>query len=362
MKSRIPLRRRIARVLAPGAVLGLAACSVIGTGTGSETLPGTDGSGLVAALQRSVETPLSGTVLAQVALGLPEPTAERLSTLPDGSHTMRLWYGGPDRQRVALFGPGSETDVFQAGNVVWRWDSDARVATRSELAGRSSETMASLADAPLQFATLTPGQLCRRALQAIDAATTMQVHEGRRVADRPTYELVLTPDDPQTRVASVHIEVDGTHKVPLGVQVYARQSTEPVIDVAFTSITFKSPGADYFAFTPPPGATVNVLSRALAEPGDGGAGVTLPAAVAGVRTVGEGWSAVAEYPRGSSRLSSVVNTDEDEADPPTTVLGDWGSGRLMISPLLCLLETGDGTVYVGPVDPTALYAAAAGSR
>lgn len=359
MKPRIPLRRRISRLLAPGAVLGLAACSVIGTGTSADTLPATDARGLVAALQRSVSTPLSGTLLAQVALGLPKPIADRLSTLPDGSHTMRLWYGGPDRQRVALFGPGSETDVFRTGDVLWRWDSDARVATRSQLPARLPETLASLAAAPLQFAALTPGQLCRRALHALDAGTTVQVQEGRRVADRPTYELVLTPDDPQTRVGSVRIEVDGARKVPLGVQVYARHVAEPVIDVAFTSVTFKAPAADYFSFTPPPGATVNVPARALTGPGHSGVRPQ-QAAIATMGTIGDGWSAVAAYPQGTSRLGTEVAADQ--VDPASTVLGDWGSGRLVISPLLCLLETGAGTVFVGPVDPTALYAAAAGTR
>jgi outer membrane lipoprotein-sorting protein len=364
------------RLLAPGAVLGLAACSVIGSGAASDTLPDADAARLIAALQHSVSTPLSGTLLAQVALGLPKPTADRLSTLPDGSHTMRLWYGGPERQRVALFGPGSETDVFRSGDVLWRWDSDQRVATRSELPVPLPETMASLADAPLQFAALTPGLLCRRALHAIDAATAMQVLLGRRIADRPTYELVLTPDDPLTRIAAVHIEVDGARKVPLGVQVYAQHVADPVIDVVFTSVTFKAPADDYFSFRPPPGATVNGTARSLSGPGPHGAGQNgagqdgagqngagqPPSGVAGIRTIGSGWSAVAGYPTGTSGLRTVVDADEDGDDPPQTVLGDWGSGRLVMSPLLCLLETGDGTVYIGPVDPSALYAAAAGNR
>jgi hypothetical protein len=45
----------------------------------------------------------------------------------------------------------------------------------------------------------------------------------------------------------------------------------------------------------------------------------------------------------------------------STVSGDWGSGALLDTPLLCLLVTADGRVLAGSVEPAVLYAAAAHS-
>ena len=41
-----------------------------------------------------------------------------------GSHTARVWYAGPTKQRFALLGTLGETDVFHDGTDLWQWDSD----------------------------------------------------------------------------------------------------------------------------------------------------------------------------------------------------------------------------------------------
>lgn len=376
-------------------VLGLTGGSLLRTQSATDGLPHRSAAELVAEVRAAATGPgagYSGTVIAQLSLGL--PVAEALSAddaaaaagptelptatpsafdpvldpangvtdLLTGPHTMRYWYGGPDRQRVALLQPTDEADVFYSGHDVWLWDSTARVATHA--------TVDRPTDAPLSAAALVPQQLAARALAAADPGTDVTVGGSGRVADRTTYELVVTPADPGTRVASVHIDVDGVTKVPLAVRVYARGQDAPAVDVAFAAVSFRRPAASLFHFAPPADATVV----------DGRAPDVLGAVAEGAvraATMGGGWSAVVRVPaaaavpsarsaqsvgsppRSSGRSSARSAVGEVAALPAfRRVHGAWGSGRVVECALLSALVTDDGRVFVGAVDPAALYRAA----
>ena len=62
-----------------------------------------------------------------------------------------------------------------------------------------------------------------------------------------------------------------------------------------------------------------------------------------------------EYFRRKKRRPERSLDAESMLEPVT---GTWGSGKLLQSPLLCLLAITDGRVYLGSVDPGALYQAA----
>jgi outer membrane lipoprotein-sorting protein len=323
----------------------------------SDTLPATTAAALISDIRAAGLPGFSGTLVAQLSLGLPElpsvaggPAASSPQSLMSGSHTMRFWYGGPDRQRVALFGETSETDVFHFGTDVWQWDSDTRIATHSVLPSAEARP---LTPVPTSAASLTPQELAGRALAALDPSTTVAVSRGREVADRPAYELVLTPRTSGTRVGSVHIEVDGDQKVPLGVQVYPRGSSSAALDVSFTSITFNTPSDEYFQFSPPPGATVRDGARPAPAAGAD------RSAAPGVETTGGGWTTIAEYRTTPAQSAALARPFGPAL---RAVSGSWGTGRLLESPLLCVLVTQDGRVLAGAVDPSALYAAAAGLK
>src|SRR5919198_2013809 len=168
-----------------------------------------------------------------------------------GSHTMQVWYGGYDKQRVALLGATDETDVFRNGRSVWQWSSADGVAVHGQL-----PVGARAAERSLVEGSATPIELARRALRAMDPSTRVSVDQGHTVADRSAYELVLTPRSTETKIGSVHISVDGATKIPLGVQVYPRGSSSAAIDIAFTSIHFGPQNDRNFVFTPPPNAHV----------------------------------------------------------------------------------------------------------
>jgi outer membrane lipoprotein-sorting protein len=339
-------------------VVGLAASGMITTKHHPAPLPGTTTADLLADVQTATVPGLSGTIVAQLSLGLPSlPGASdsdgdaSMAGLLSGSHTVRLWYGGPDRQRLAVLGTTSETDVFHLAQDVWHWDSATHVATHMVLPQRSAASPRPL---PTSTESLNPQQLADQLLAAIEPTTRVTLGKNRVVADRSAYELVLAPRDSASRVGSVHIAVDGLTKVALGVQVYPRGTDTAAIDVAFSSVTFKTPSAGYFAFTPPPGATVHEKKVS------GGGGRSdevspLHSGSGGLTTIGSGWTSIVEYRATPKQIASSVGPALRSLKP---VSGSWGSGRLLDSPLLTVLVTDDGRVFAGAVDPQSLYAAA----
>lgn len=313
---------------------------------------------LIAAVDTAQNRGYSGTLLAQMPLNFPMSAAATAAGSPimlmTGTQSLRYWYGGPDRQRVALLARSSETDVFQVGDDLWQWDSQTRVASHTSLpAGAVAGPGAPVSPAPLTIATLTPQQLAVRTLAAVDENTELSVSSGRLVADRHTYELVLKPGEAdRSRIAAVHIEVDARTKVPLGVQVYARGIAQPCLDVAFTSIVYKTPSPDYFEFSPPAHATVvrGVQPQLIAGTRDAGATTITPPHVPAIT-----WSSITEY---RTVNGAPAPTLAQAGDAMAKVEGAWGSGRLLETPLLCMLLGDDGRVFAGSVEPDVLYAAA----
>ena len=314
-----------------------------------------------AALMSAVNTGsngYSGTLVAQLSLNLPvtpEANNEGASVLlMAGAHTMRYWYGGPNRQRVALIGANSEADVFCNGDSVWQWNSATNIATRSALPKADSASLgAPVFPAPMTYAALTPRQLSQRMLAAVGSDTSVTVAPGPTVADRSTYRLTLRPAaQVPTRIASVRIEVDAHTKVPLGVQVYARGQQNAAVDVSFSSITYRTPEAEVFRFTPPPDATVRrgVVPQLLANNQSG------VAEADGFTKTDTGWSAVTAFRLAGDKTPTTMSIRP--AMHP--VSGSWGRCYLLETPLLCLLVTENGRVLTGSVDPQVLYAIAAG--
>ncbi len=337
-------------------VAAVAVAVGVNRGGSSKQTADTTPQALMAGIRAGSGSGYSGTLVAQLSLDLPvsAQSGERQSAieLMSGAHTMRYWYGATDRQRVALVGTRDEYDVFRIGANLWQWDSATNVAVHSSLTAAGSAPLGSpIFPAPMTYAALTPQQLASRTVAAVDAHTDVSVAPGVPIAGRRTYLLTLRPGEQDaTRIAEVHIEVDAARKVPLGVQVYAHGQQQPSVDVEFTSITYRRPGAGYFRFTPPPGARVQRGVQPQLVTGQADAASAL-----GIASPDAGWSAITAF---------RVDGDGPEADVPSSsimqpVSGSWGSGDLLETPLLCMLVTNDGQVLSGSVDPDALYLAAA---
>lgn len=360
-------QHRWLRWLAPAAVLGLAALTAAGVFTSgvpsTHRLPRMTPEALIASLRSSSPTGYSGTVVSRVSFGLPQlpdvggdsSNGASFAALLTGSHTLQVWYGGTDQQRVAVLGATDETDLFRDGRSVWLWDSADRVATHAQLPRRgegASDAIAHIgAPHTANPSVITPGGLVRQALAAIRPSTKVQVRRGAPVADRSTYELVLTPRSAGTLVGSVRISLDGTTKIPLAVAIYPRGSSSPAINVAYTSIDYGRPARRSFQFAPPAGAHVRQLHLQAPKP-DGVPSVT---GAPRVLTAGSDWTAVGCYRYGQTNKLPLLNGPMAKAFTP--VSGYWGRGRLLQTNLVSVLLTHDGWACAGAVQPDLLYSA-----
>lgn len=352
--------RRALRWLVPLGAAGVVAVLASGvlSASANTNLPPRSAAQLLAAVGNSKVGGFSGTVVEKASLGLPELPdlggatssggASALGLL-SGSHTVRVWYAGENKQRVALLDKLGEQDVFRNGRQVWQWNSDTRTATHMTLpSGADVRT-------PDTLPSITPDQAAQRALSLIEPSTTVTTDRAAVVAGRAAYVLVLTPKDGRSRISSVRISVDGKTMVPLGVQVYAKGSDRAAFDVAFTRFNDSVPSDDNFTWTPPAGATVKQAPATK----HAAAGKSLPAG-SSVSTVGSGWTTVV-------RITGVPSLTELGKSGSANLLlgmlpqvkGSWGTGRLFQSSLVTALITSDGRAFVGAVDPVLLEQAAA---
>jgi outer membrane lipoprotein-sorting protein len=335
------------------------------TASSHPVLPARTAAQLLADVQTSDVTSLSGTIVETARLGLPElPGAGDAATLNwqtlvTGTHTARVWLDGADRQRLALLGQLSESDVVHNGRDIWTYASGTQQVGHKVLDPQKPEP----ATKPEDLQKYTPQGAAAEALKAIDPSTVVTIDRTARVAGRPAYTLVLTPRDASSTVDRVLIAIDATHHVPLRVQVFGA-ATAPAFEIAFTHVSYNRPAASVFHFTPPKGATVTKQLTALPE----GARAADPAtkadestAAASPTVIGTGWTSVLVIPAshdGTSPLAALSGGDKGGSilDRLTTTLPN--GDRLLRSTLINALMTTDGRTLVGAVSPAMLEAAA----
>jgi len=324
-------------------------------------LPARTAAQLLVDLQTARVDGLSGMVTQRAELGLPSlpglagQGSADLSSLISGTHTLRVWYSGPNSARVALLGTLGESDIITNGNDVWIWSSREKTAKHRVLTDRPEKT------SPVDPARvpMTPQQAADAALAAVDPTTVVSTAGPVRVAGRAAYELLLEPRDTASLISQVRIAIDADKHVPLRVRVLADGLADPAIEVAFTQVSFARPGAEHFRFNPPPGTKV---IEEKAEPADAAKkdAAKKDADRAPMTVVGQGWTAVlvaratppgqAGQPGGE--LSGLLRR-------LPSVRGAWGSGRVLTGNLFSVLITDDGRLLAGAVRPERLYQAAA---
>ena len=389
----LPRVPRQARWAAPAAVVltagGLLAGSAMPSAAAAPRLPARSAGQLLAALTGDQAGPeLSGTITDTASLGLPAlPSGlpAELSgggtSLLAGSHTIRVWYAGPDHFRLALPQSMSEDDLVRNGASMGLWDSAANTVTHLSVPAS--------APAPAVPAIpLTPQQAARQALAAAGPATIVRVDPTVTVAGQAAYQLVLAPRSRRSLIGQVRIAIDSRYRVPLRVQVFARGAATPAAQVGFTAVSLRRPPAADYAFTPPAGAKVTQQHTGAASPGS--AGQTASGLTSDIRVIGTGWLTVASLPEsslaglsggagggdllpfrhsGSSQAPGSAAPGHPGAAPPGALLGEllntaprvsgpWGSGRLIRTSLLSILVTSTGRVLIGAVTPGVLYQAA----
>lgn len=360
-----PVRGRLLLWLLPALAAGVLALLASGvlSANANPNLPNRSTGQLLTAISYPERAGFSGTVVAKASFGLPDLTGLSLTDgltpgagdpsmlgLLSGSHTIRVWYGGPTQQRIALLDTLGEQDLFRNGTSLWQWNSDTRTAIH-----RSLPSTPGLFPTPGQLPTLSPDQAAQRILALVSPSTTVTIDPSAQVAGRSAYVLVLAPKQDGSLIRQVRISVDGATMVPLAVQVYARDRAHPVLDVAFTRFTAGTPSPDNFDWTPPAGVTI--------EPAPAQTGLLpgLPLPNATVRTIGSGWTSVLAATGLPSRAALAKQNPQAATllGLLPAVKGSWGSGHLLQTEAFSALITDDGRAFAGAVEPSVLYRAAA---
>jgi hypothetical protein len=207
----------------------------------------------------------------------------------------------------------------------------------------------------------------------------VSVEANVMVAGEPSYQLVLAPKDDRSLVGKVTIAVDAKYGVPLRVQVFAKHAASPAFQFGYTAIQFTAPASANYDFTPPSGASVNVVN---ASGGSEKSAAGPESDDSGFGSFGTSWLTVVELPQqdlrqgfGAGGLQSSGSSTATGTSGPSSVMGGdsqavisnligaakpvhgaWGSGTLLTTSLFSVLMT-NGEVYIGAVEPSVLYAA-----
>jgi outer membrane lipoprotein-sorting protein len=362
-----------------GLMIGGGAAARSLSASADSSLPLRTAAQLLVDLQTARTAAGSGTVLEQADLGLPAlpglggQGSSSLSALTSGPHTMRVWFSGPDKARVALMGTLGESDIITNGHDVWRWDSQQNTATHSVLSGdkAAGRSGSGSTGTPPSFdpnrLPKTPQDAANLALGAIASSTTVTTSGSARVAGRAAYELALQPKDTASLIGRVTIALDSVQHVPLRVQIFPVKSDTPAFEVAFRQVSFARPDASQFTFSPPKGATVkeqDADTPDAAKPDAAQPDAAKPATGTQDRptVVGAGWTSVVVAKLPADAMASATAPRHGgngfDLNMLPKVSGTWGSGHLLTSKLVSVLITDDGRVLAGAVRPDRLYQAA----
>jgi outer membrane lipoprotein-sorting protein len=337
-------------------VAGLAAIALPAGAGEQPSLPEISAEELVSSALAAQPPAMNGTIGVDNALGL--PAVPGLPTqLMNGNSEIRVWYDGDDRSRVALHGRTGEQTMVDDGTTLWKWDSATRDVTKITRPAEDRE----------HAETFDPAAMAGQLLAVVRPTSTIAVDGTAMVADRPAYELVLSPAPTErTLLREVRVAIDSQTRIPLQLEVLANGTNEPVFSIGFQQLTVGPQDPSLFQFSPPPGANVIEpdVGPASKRPDAGG-----PLNEVAPTMVGDGWDTVivATLPEGML-TGNHGNAGSDShgrgMDPKallerigTPVNGPWGSGRLISTAVVSVIITDDGRVAAGAVPQQVLVEA-----
>jgi outer membrane lipoprotein-sorting protein len=335
---RSPTWRWLVPLATSGAVAIIAVVpSVVPDSGHRPDLPPRGANSILLMLAASRGNQLSGTVVETANLGLPELPGQStrgngrstLTSLLTGSHTMRIWQDGTDRQRVAILEQLGETDTARNGSTVWTYQSSTDTATLGTLEEFANSEIAQ--------------RLLRLIILPIVTGPDSDVTAGPadRIAGRDAYTVLVRPKRSGSLVDRVELSVDATQGTLLRVRLYAVGMSDPAFNARFTSISYKPPAQRLFN----PVAGLPPVAASPAAPT-----ATAPPAASPVSTTSFGWTSITKI-RGSALARSAAAT-------VNSLTQKVPGGRILATPLLSVLITDSGDFYVGAVPMDRLRAEA----
>jgi len=262
--ARIDIRARWAVPAGAVAVTGIViAAATVASADSAPSLPARTPAQLLTEVAKGPAKPLgplTATVQQTSNLGLPAlPAAGQQGggpSLGTNPETTSIWYRDPQHIRVAEQVPAGETDLRLDGRTLWVWNSKTQTATKYALPARGARAGSGFGMKSAPETPQTPQSAAAQILKAVGPTTVVSVQRNVYVAGRAAYQLSLVPRSSNSLVGSVLIAIDASRHIPLRVEVYARGSSAVAYSIGFTALSFGTPAASNFSFTPPPGATV----------------------------------------------------------------------------------------------------------
>lgn len=327
-----------------GVTIGAVALGLVAAPAGagqSPALPPISPDALVGSVLAAQLPAMAGTIDIQNNLGLPA-----LPGLPmgNGTDTLRAWTDGAGRSRLSLPTMTGERVMVDDGATVYLWNSNGRTVSErprdSDL--RQAGAVAKGIAHGFGGASLDPATAAMNLLASIRATSDITVDGTDMVANRPAYDLVLTPKpDERTLLREVRISVDAQSRIPLGLSVLGNNTNTPVIQIGFSKLDLGPQDPALFHFTPPANSTLVPDDPANRD------NASMAAGVRGT-VVGSGWDSVVvgHLPTHQSggQGDDVIGLAQRFGTP---VSGPWGSGWEFKTSIGAVVVTSDGRFGAG---------------
>lgn len=285
-----------------------------------------------------------------------------------GEHRVRI-YVGETGMRAQILDPMAQRDFIASANTVWVYDSREQTAAFAEIdqaaaEAKKNEAMVEI-DAYASEVGLdltNPQAVAEYAMAQVGDNAEISVGTDHLVAGRTAYQIIVTPNSDVSLIASIVVSVDSEFGMPLAVTVNSTVQAEPAMEIGFESISFTDQDENLFSFTPPAGTTVTNLNELEAPERDMEMFMSeekmaeLEAKAAEQpkpEVIGSGWDTVIHIPSGDSTELDMLS-EGLFAELMTEVSG----GRVFTTPVMNVLVTDSGDVYVGAVTVEHLLAVA----
>jgi outer membrane lipoprotein-sorting protein len=341
---------------------GLVVVAMPASAGAAPKLPPVSAENLVQSVMTAKPGAFDGTVSVSNNLGLPSmgnaiPGASALNV--DSAH---VFSDGAGKSKVSLTQGSSQETIIHDGTTVWDYNSQKNTATKTTIPADIAAKPGAGADASKMT---DPATAAPQLLAKVRETSTVSVDGTATVANRPAYELVLTPKPTErTLLREIRVAVDSQTRMPLRVSVLSNGTTTPALELAFSDIEFTPQAASEFAFTPPKGAKVTEKTAKL----DDQTKAEAEQAQQATKVVGDGWDtvitgklpadALAPKQQGSGQAEGRgMDPQKLLSRVAKRVSGTWGSGYLFTTKVGGAVLTDDGRFAAGAVPEQVLYEA-----
>lgn len=394
-------RRWIPAVLAPVLVAG----SVFGFSVQANAaidLPDKSASQILQMINTNPDIAFSGTIVKKASMGLPpmnivpdisqsmiDEMAKKMPKemgdfLPQasaqgelalaleffaGTHRANIYVDGINKSRLQVLDLLSERSFIRNGNELWAYDATKSVAQHTVINEREVKNAENIArlllamnKSKLPFDYTSPAAVADYLLKEATKYSNISVASDIKIADRGAYQITMTPKSNQSLVASATISIDAATGLPLAARIMAVGQSTPAFEVAFESITFATPAASNFNFTPPAGTRVievpapteadlmRELGNVPALPSEADAKAKIE------DLINQGWGAVAKVP--AAQVPAELRALQAENKLYTELTKPVAGGRIFSSALLNIFFADNGDIYAGSVTVERLLAVA----